>query len=224
MKKITITFGMVVIGAFLVFWIMLLSGNIFWASNTPPLQVIDDMDDQQKVKPQQESHFFADRAGSRAPIQYTVPRNGTIYNITLQEADDLNKNPFVAAQYQEPQIKNFILARGANRFNTFCYPCHNYDAKGNGPVVAKGMPNPPDLTRPDAVAYTDGKFFHIISAGQNVMSSYADKLPVEDRWAVVEYIRAIQRGQVSPKAPAYMNQQKAELNQTSPQSLAQKAQ
>jgi mono/diheme cytochrome c family protein len=176
---------------FSLFWVGLLSGNILWTSNTPPLQIIDDMDDQFKVKAQYPSSFFADGKATREPVEFTVPRTGTKYTGSLDDADTENINTVpVTAE---------TLARGKNRYETMCTPCHNHDGQGNGLVVQRGFANPPSLVRPDAIAYTDGRIFHVISAGQNIMSSYADKLSETDRWCVVHYIRAMQNGGSHPK-------------------------
>jgi mono/diheme cytochrome c family protein len=176
---------------FAIFWVGLLSGNILWTSNTPPLEIINDMDNQPKVKAQAASTFFADGKATREPVEYTVPRNGTKYAVSLDDADTQNINTI--------PVTPEVLARGKNRFETMCTPCHNYDGKGNGLVVQKGFNNPPSLVRPEAVAYTDGKFFHVMSAGQNIMSSYADKLSELDRWCVVHYVRVLQNGGTHPK-------------------------
>ncbi|MCU0424652.1 MAG: c-type cytochrome [Candidatus Kapabacteria bacterium] len=198
---------------FTLFWVGLLSGNILWTSDTPPLEIIDDMDNQQKVKAQAPSSFFADGKATRDPVEYTVPRNGTKYNVSLDDADTKNINSIpVTAE---------VLARGKNRFETMCTPCHNHDGKGNGLVVQKGFANPPSLVRPDAVAYTDGRIFHVISAGQNIMSSYADKLSELDRWCVVHYIRVLQNGGTHPKMTAAPKTEKD--NQTTAQAGTAKA-
>lgn len=173
-----------------IFWIGLFSGNILWTSNEPPLQIIDDMDNQPKVKAQTASTFFADGKSMRDPVENTVARNSVIYSVSLDEAETKNINTV-------PETE-LVLARGKNRYNTFCSPCHNYDGKGNGLVVQKGFPNPPSLME-NSKSYSDGKIFHIISAGQNIMPSYADKTNEIDRWAIVHYIRAIQSGKETPQ-------------------------
>lgn len=178
-------FPTLLIALFLVFWVLLLSGNIMWTSNTPPLQVIDDMDDQFKAKPQTQSTFFADGATMRPPVEHTVPRDGSMYTVaTPEDAETANVNNVPSTP--------FVLARGKNRFNTFCAPCHAQNAEGNGPVVQKGFTPPPSLLRPETVALSDARLFHVISVGQNIMPSYADKLSPVDRWAVVNYLRVLQ--------------------------------
>jgi mono/diheme cytochrome c family protein len=189
-------FPTLVIALITIFFVGLLSGNILWTSDSPPLQIIDDMDDQAKIKPQVASKFFPDGKATRDPLEYTVPISGTKYKTDLDEADEKNKNPLTPTE--------IVLARGKNRFNSYCAPCHNYDGKGNGLVVQKGFSNPPSLLE-NAANYSDGKIFHIISAGQNIMQPYADKTSEMDRWCIVHYIRQLQ-GKITVPAP---NQQVA---------------
>lgn len=186
---------LVLLAAFAVFWVMLISGNILWTSNTPPLQVLSDMDDQFKVKPQTQETFFNDLRSDREPIQYTMPRNGTKYVFeTVEEAE--------AALVNDVPKTKMVLARGENRYNTFCAPCHNTNGDGRGPVVERGLTFLPHMNiaqgNTAAKTYTDQRIFHVISKGQGLMYPYADKLSEVDRWAVVHYLRALQNGEVSP--------------------------
>lgn len=169
------------------FVVGVLSAKIPWFSEKPPLEFNSDMDNQFKAKTQQGTSFFADRATSRPPVEGTVPREGTKYKLQMNEvasADSMYKNTLVK--------NDFVLARGKNRFTTFCTPCHGANGKGQGKVVEKGFAPPPSLVVQKASDYTDSKIFHIISAGQGVMPKYADKLSEVDRWAVVHYIRSMQ--------------------------------
>ncbi len=176
-------------GAVALFWILVLAGQITWFSEQPPLQVIADMDDQFRVDPQEPSRFFADRRSFRIPPEGTVPRDGRSYPFSQAELAQaeatFNKPPFPSSEY--------VLAFGRNRYEIFCSPCHGADGKGNGPVVQRGFVPPPDLTRPEARAYSDARIFHVISAGQNIMPSYASKLTEAERWAVVYYVRQLQQ-------------------------------
>lgn len=180
-------FGIVLAIPVVLFVAGVLSAQIPWFSEKPPLEFNSDMDNQFKAKTQQGTTFFADRATSRPPVEGTVPREGSKYKLQMNEvasADSLYKNTLVKNE--------FVLARGKNRFNTFCLPCHGADGKGQGKVVQKGFAPPPSLVVQKASDYTDSRMFHIISAGQGVMPKYADKLSEVDRWAVVHYIRLIQ--------------------------------
>jgi mono/diheme cytochrome c family protein len=192
MKKKSIINGKTIFGIILAIPVVMfvagvLSAQIPWFSEKPPLEFNSDMDNQFKAKTQQGTSFFADRATSRPPVEGTVPREGTKYKLQMNEvasADSLYKNTLVK--------NDFVIARGKNRFNTFCLPCHGADGKGQGKVVQKGFAPPPSLVVQKASDYTDSKIFHIISAGQGVMPKYGDKLSEVDRWAVVHYIRSMQ--------------------------------
>jgi len=192
-----------------VFIALLLTGNIMWFSENPPLQMIPDLDTQFKVKPQTGSTVFADRKSNREPLENTVPRDGHVYPFTMGDIDKAEVE-FAAGNPLTPS--EFVLARGQNRFNTFCSPCHNYTAKGDGLVQKKGMGSAEtmNLTRDVARAYSSAKLFHIISAGQNIMPAYGDRINEADRWAIVHYVRELQKNAAekegvampTPTAPA----------------------
>lgn len=192
MEKKSIINGKTIFGVLLTIPVVLfvagvLSAQIPWFSDKPPLEFNSDMDNQFKAKTQQGTSFFADRATSRPPVEGTVPREGTKYKLQMNEvasADSMYKNTLVK--------NDFVLARGKNRFTTFCTPCHGTNGKGQGKVVEKGFAPPPSLVVQKASDYSDSRIFHIISAGQGVMPKYADKLSEVDRWAVVHYIRSMQ--------------------------------
>lgn len=171
-----------------VFTVMVLTGDVMWFSDEPPFQVISDMDNQFKVKAQVGSSFFADRKADRDPLPNTFPRGGVQYSLDksdFEKADSVNgKNPLPASE--------FVLARGKNRFETMCSPCHNNDGQGNGIVVQRGFQNPPNLRADLTKDKSDGLLYHVISSGQNIMPSYADKLSENDRWTIVHYIRQMQ--------------------------------
>ena len=176
------------------FIVGVLSGSITWFSEDPPIMVIKDMDDQFKVKPQVGSSFYADSKSGRDPIPNTVPMEGTAYPLDkpdFQRADSVvGSNPL---DISKPEQRQYVLSRGKNRYEAFCTPCHNYDGQGNGAVVKRGFQNPPNLRDSVTKAKSDAHLFHIISAGQNVMNGYADKIKPNDRWSIVHYVREMQK-------------------------------
>lgn len=184
--------------AFAVFWILVLSGRKTWFSEHPPLQVIPDMDNQFRVDPQEASRFFADRRSIRTPPENTVPRNGRGYPFAQADFAQAEQS-FAQAPFPS---SDDVITYGRNRYSAFCAPCHGEGGRGDGVVVQRGFVQPPDLTRPEARAYSDARLFHIISAGQNVMPSYAGKLTEAERWAVVYYIRQLQREVAGDQAAA----------------------
>jgi len=91
------------------------------------------------------------------------------------------------------------LELGRKLFNQYCITCHGEEGHGDGPIIGPDLfPAPPSLHTDTAKKFKDGRIFHNISRGQNTMPSYADKLTVEERWAVVLYVRALQRA-LNPK-------------------------
>jgi len=88
-----------------------------------------------------------------------------------------------------------VLARGRDRFNIYCAVCHGADGYGTGIVVRRGFPAPPSYHEPRLRDAADGYLFGVITRGYGVMLSYADRVAPADRWAIVGYIRALQRSQ-----------------------------
>jgi mono/diheme cytochrome c family protein len=87
------------------------------------------------------------------------------------------------------------LARGRERFTIYCAPCHGEDGYGMGIVVRRGFPPPPSLHEERLRTAPDGHLFDVMTRGYGAMLPYADRLPPEDRWAIVAYIRALERSQ-----------------------------
>lgn len=182
-------FWLLIIGVISVVTILVLAGRMPWFSTQPPLELLPNMDHQFKVIPQSGNTFFADRASVRVPVEGTVARGQQPYSLQqgdIDTAEIVNVNPSL------PKTP-FVMARGQNRFNVFCSPCHNFDAKGNSRVATRGAwAGIPDLARPETKALSDARIFHIISTGQNLMPSYADKVSPIDRWAIIYYLRSLQ--------------------------------
>ncbi|MEZ4688688.1 MAG: cytochrome c [Ignavibacteria bacterium] len=89
-------------------------------------------------------------------------------------------------------VSKEVLERGQDRFNIYCSPCHGYFGEGDGRL--KGLfPKPPTLHSKKVKEWTDGNIYHVITNGQNVMPSYAEQVSRDDRWAIIHYIRALER-------------------------------
>lgn len=180
---------LIVVGAVAVLTILILSGRVTWFSEESPIEFNPNMDHNFKAIPQSGNTFFADRKSVRDPIEGTVARGVDVYQL---KQGDIDTAEVVNVDPQLEQTE-FLLARGQNRFNTYCSPCHNYNAKGESRVATRGQwAGIPDLTREQTRALSNARIFHIISAGQNLMPSYADKVAPIDRWAIVYYLRTLQ--------------------------------
>src|SRR5579875_3361481 len=91
-----------------------------------------------------------------------------------------------------PPVTLALLQRGQERFRIYCTPCHSELGDGNGMIVQRGFPHPPDYTEQRLLDAPVQHFFDVITNGYGVMYSYADRVPVSDRWAIAAYIRALQ--------------------------------
>lgn len=121
------------------------------------------------------------------PLHYTAtPADGARAGIELV-------NPYHTGDRQ-------AVARGAVAFGNFCRPCHGPTGRGDGSVVARGVPAPPSLVAAHAVGLRDGQIFHILTYGQANMASYASQLSRNDRWMVILHIRSLQRDSGPPGA------------------------
>ena len=121
------------------------------------------------------------------PPEHTIPRGHKPYRMdSAEEADQKLKNPLPRTQ--------IVLERGQKIYNTYCITCHGEKGYGDGPIV-NPYPIPKSLQSDSMLKWGDGHLFHVITAGQGVMPSYAQQIQVQDRWAVIHYVRALQRAE-----------------------------
>lgn len=97
-----------------------------------------------------------------------------------------------AAAKAPPPVTDALLVRGRERFGIFCAPCHGAAGDGDGIIVAHGFPAPPSYHIDRLLAAPAQHFFDVVTRGYGVMFAYADRVDVEDRWAIAAYIRALQ--------------------------------
>jgi mono/diheme cytochrome c family protein len=168
-------------------------------SSRPPIHLNPSMDDQPKVQPQSASTFFYNGQSMREPVPGTIPIGGlkedTAY-FTGKRAD----GQFVAA-IPHP-VDEAGLERGRQRFTIYCQPCH--DARGDGRGILFQRGNVPTATfhQEKLLKYTDGQIFDVITNGSGLMGPYRSAIPVADRWAIVAYVRQLQRDRQARAASA----------------------
>jgi mono/diheme cytochrome c family protein len=137
------------------------------------------------LKPQSGYSASADGAAMLMPPDGTLPRNFNRYHFTdAEEAAKALTNPLA--------VNEANLRRGQKVYNNSCYVCHGAEGLGDGPVVPP-FPIPKSLLSDNMRNWKDGHLFHVITKGQGIMPSYAQQVPVNDRWAVIHYIRVLQR-------------------------------
>ncbi len=143
------------------------------------------MMEQDKIVAQNSSEFFDDGRGMRLPVEGTVARGFIPYPyIGVANPEEVLANPYL------PTKENIEL--GQRKFLTYCSPCHGNFGDGDSRLNGQ-FPNPPTLHSNRARDFSDGLIYHIMTNGQNIMPSYASQITREERWAIVNYIRVLQR-------------------------------
>ncbi|HVE84305.1 MAG TPA: cytochrome c [Myxococcales bacterium] len=160
--------------------------------------VFQRMESQRKYLPYQENELFEDGRAMRAPPEGTVPREV----LKRSELPAAGKTPEGTVITRIPlPITPEVMARGRKRFDIFCATCHGLLGDGNS-MVARNMSVRPPPSLHDFAGRPVGFYFDVITDGFGLMPSYRRELPVEDRWAVVAYLLALQRSQRAPLAQA----------------------
>ncbi|HWX19757.1 MAG TPA: cytochrome c [Candidatus Binatia bacterium] len=185
----------------------------FRASNTsgrghfrnPPLYIFPDMEWQYKLRPQKDNGFFPNGRSSQLPVAGTIPRSlplqtagGAVYpyeDAPVNTGRVTGTTNFV--EINPLSITAALLKRGQQRFAINCSPCHGQLADGKGITQKIGaMAVVANLHDKRIVEMTDGELFFVISNGRNLMGAYGPNVTVEDRWAIIAYLRALQLSQL----------------------------
>jgi mono/diheme cytochrome c family protein len=111
-------------------------------------------------------------------------------------------SPDLVTEFPLPVTKE-LLDRGEERFRIFCIVCHGPNGEGNGMVVRRGYTRPPSYYEERLRGAPVGHFYDVITNGFGRMNGYAAQVPVQDRWAIAAYIRALQASNpnIAPGAP-----------------------
>jgi mono/diheme cytochrome c family protein len=153
------------------------------------------MGEQPSYRPYQPSDLFADGSSARPIPADTVARGHLEDDVLLFTGKDAGGRDATEFPFA---ITRDVLERGRDRFNIYCAPCHGPVGDGDGIVVQRGFNAPPSYHTDRLRQAPVGHFFAVISNGFSAMPSYASQLPVDDRWAIVAYIRALQFSQYAP--------------------------
>jgi mono/diheme cytochrome c family protein len=162
-------------------------------SEKPPVRVVPDMDEQPKVLPQSGSHFFADSAAMRKPVDGTVARGWVQEDSAYFTGVDPATGEAVVKSPVLPTLTG--LQRGRERFDIYCSVCHSRVGDGKGILIERGYIPPPNFHSNLIRNYPDGHIFRVISNGIRNMPGYARQIPVADRWLIINYLRALQLSQ-----------------------------
>src|SRR5213595_1536389 len=189
-------------------------------STGSPLEIFPDMVRQMKVRAQAPLNFFSDGRGPRPPVTgtlpigYEMPKPETIATPAAAAAtvEALQTHPRIGFSvgtdyYNTGKMGNNwgtgipvpvteqLMQRGQQRFNINCSVCHGLTAAGNGVAKLYGLNTVATLQDERIRKMADGEIFNTITNGKNTMMSYGGNVPVADRWALIAYVRALQRSQ-----------------------------
>jgi mono/diheme cytochrome c family protein len=170
-------------------------------SDKPRMHIVPDMDYQPRYNTQATSQWFADGRTMRLPVE------GTVALGELREDDHFYRgkisDEFVKTFPPRFEISDEAMQRGRERFNIYCAACHGYVGEGDGLVSERALARadsttwiqPLSLHVPRVRQQPVGELFNTITHGIRTMPAYAAQIPPEDRWAIILYVRALQRSQ-----------------------------
>jgi mono/diheme cytochrome c family protein len=178
-----------------------------WTSESPPVHLNPNMDTQEKLKPYRDSDFFADGRAMRPIPEGTVARGSRHVRDGFADHQDdhftlgtVGGAPATALP-SSLAVDERTIQRGHERYDIYCAPCHDRTGTGQGTVAARLAIKPPSFHDDRIKTMPIGKIYQAITLGVNPpnMPSYATQIPVDDRWAIAVYLRALQKA----KDPAF---------------------
>ncbi len=156
-----------------------------------------DMHDQPRFKPFARSDFYTDLRSARPPVEGAIAR-GQLHDDTYLYTGKLGND---LGDYMPFPVTAELLARGQQRYDIYCAPCHSRIGDGNGVILTRGFPRKPTSYHIERLRKAPlGYFFDVITNGFGSMPDYSSQVTPQDRWAIVAYIRALQLSQSATAA------------------------
>ena len=186
-----------------IIYLLLLASILFMScrgqkSEKPPVHPNLNMDFQNRFNAQEENEFFADNRAMRPPVEGTVARG--LLKEDVEYYEGLNPDSSFVEDIPMEVTGSFIY-RGQDRYDIYCSVCHGGTGDGRGIIMTGdyGYVPAPSFHSNRLREVPDGEIYSAIANGIRNMPSYATQIPVEDRWAIVSYVRALQRSQYIPE-------------------------
>ena len=168
-------------------------------SSRPPIHPNPSMDDQPKVLAQTASPFFYDGSSMRQPVAGTVPIGGLKEDAAFFTGKGAD-GQFVAAS--PVPVNDALVERGRQRYGIYCQPCHDARGDGKGILFQRGNVPTASFHQEKILKYADGQIFDVITNGSGLMSGYRWPIPPSDRWAIIAYVRELERKRLASTAAA----------------------
>lgn len=164
----------------------------------PPVYIFPDMDRQPKLRPQEPNKFFLNGISSQFAVAGTIARGDPYENTPVNTGKKPGTTNYIDTI--PVPVTAELMARGQERFNIYCAACHGQAGDGKGVPTKFGMAVIADLhdnkTR-RVPQQSDGEIFNTLSYGKGLMQGYAPQIPIMDRWAIIAYVRALQRSRLA---------------------------
>jgi mono/diheme cytochrome c family protein len=189
MRYFLLIFGLSVIA------VMLIAGKRGDISRQPPIEVFPDMDRMPKLRPQTHAEFFPDKMSSRLPVAGTVARDSAWQDAPVNTGKQPGTTNWIDTI--PVPVNERLLKRGQERYAIYCSVCHGAGGDGKGITGKYGMVAMANFHDPRLVKMADGEIFNTITFGKNLMGPYAGQIPINDRWAIIAYLRALQRSRLA---------------------------
>jgi mono/diheme cytochrome c family protein len=159
-------------------------------SSRPPIHINPSMDDQPKARPQSASGFFYNGASMREPVPGTIAIGG------LKEDTAFFTGRGAGGQFLATiphPVDDAVVERGRDRYTIYCQPCHDARGEGRGILFQRGNVPTGNFHDVKILNYPDGQIFDVITNGVGLMAGYRWPIPPADRWAIIAYVRQLQR-------------------------------
>jgi mono/diheme cytochrome c family protein len=168
-------------------------------SSRPPIHLNPSMDDQPKVLAQTASEFFYDGSSMRQPVPGTVPIGG------LHEDSAYFTGKGADGQFVPSipvPVNDALVERGHQRYAIYCQPCHDARGDGKGILFQRGNVPTASFHSEKILKYADGQIFDVITNGAGLMPAYRWPIPPSDRWAIIAYVRQLERTRLASASGA----------------------
>jgi hypothetical protein len=175
--------------------VVAIAGRRGSTSRKPPIEIFPDMDRQPKLRPQTFNKILPGNLSSQLHPVGTISRGSPFEDTPYNTGRQPGTTNWV--EISPVPMTEKLLARGQERFNISCSPCHGAVGDGKGITSKYGMVAMANFHDKRLVTMTDGEIFNTITHGKNLMGAYGGLVVIEDRWAIIAYIRALQRSRLA---------------------------
>ena len=167
------------------------------SSSKPPIHVNPSMFNQPKYRPYASSEFFYDGSAMRAPVAGTIARGHLPGDGAVETGKGADGSPVASSPIAADET---LLARGHERFDIYCRPCHDERGEGKGVLFQRAKVPTANLLEKKIHDQKDGEIFDTVTNGKGLMPAYRYPIPARDRWAIIAYVRNLEKASAATEA------------------------